>query len=817
MKTIRKLLFLVMACTYLPEAYSQNLVNNPGFETYSYNSGCAMEYWLCHAPNWTILLNSPDLINSITAPVPPNSFSHQPRTGDGNARFAAPPNGFDEYFYGSTQPLTAGQTYVVSFWIRQDYVTEGAGSVGMHIGSSIPSSHNMTPQILVTPPSTQYVRAYTCYTASSNGPHYLTFGPFGGGGNGVWLLDDVSVTVLDPNDPLPTADLSISQTSYCVTDDVIVNGSNSTNETSYQWDLYEVVNGNEILEYSSGELTGQAGTFSTANVPGFFPHNGECFRLYLSTFGTCKDRTSVDFCYIYPAVDFITDGLPVCELTPVNLEVTGDNGWTYSWSSGQSGVGMKAVTVTPTIGNSTYTVTVTTPQGCISTKTITLNVHSQNNVAPWMDGINGTGEYTYYVSQGDAVFFNSILSNDHLNEQIFYDNSTNLPSGYLAVTPSTWGGAFSFSWVTSLATSTGEYHYTVKVSDGNSCNEGISTFVFRIIVVCDQCPVCISYENRTPSGTTPLPAETKAGKCIEAGLSQPVSTGNANVLFQAGLSITEGPYFDAGPGYEGVIDPTTCITDCEDCCTDWAGFTYDELPNPFYMNFSDGDPTNDFIQVTDTYHPFCAFNAKGYSFEIVDGNGNLVNGGVTGYQGSTCCALESPAPENPIPHSSIWWNGYTENIFGNTVRPNSGVYFYQLILYGCNGQQELKQGFIQVFGSNGMAQASGGSQQAEVTLAEAESPLGPEQQRQLDEAMAERDRLDKELNLFPNPTTDLVQISGAGSGDVYYQVFDDKGVMLSRKEKAVDQTFSLANYSKGTYYIRIYSGTTYAVRKVIKM
>ncbi len=819
MKALRIILFLVMVCFYLPDALSQNLVNNPSFENYNYNSSCGDNYFICQATNWNILLNTPDVLNPINASAPPLSLSRQPKTGDANARFAAPPNGMNEYFYGSTQALTAGQTYIVSFWVRKDYSTPENGSVGLHIGSSVPTSqvNAIIPQILVAPTSTEYVRGYTCYTAATSGVHYLTFGPFGGG-NGVWLIDDVSVEVLDQTIPLPDASMSIPQTTYCITDDIIANGSASTNETSYQWDLYEIVNGNEVLEYSSGEITGQAGQFSTANLTAFFPHDGECFRLYLSTFGVCKDRTSVDFCFIYPNIDFITDGSPVCENLPVDLQVTGNNGWTYTWSNanGQlaSGTGLKNLSVTPTIGNSTYTVVVTTPQGCTSTETITLTVNSQNNVAPWMDGINGTGEYTYYVSQGDAVFFNSVLSNDHPNEQIQYSVLSNtIPGNPLIVLPSTSGGIFSLSWVTSSLIPTGEYHYTFRADDQNSCGAGINTFSFRIIVVCDQCPVCVSYENRTPSGT-PLPTETKAGKCIEAGLAQTVSTGDADVLFQAGVYITEGPYFDAGPGYQGVIDPTTCVTDCEDCCNDWTGFTYDEIPNPVYMNFTDGNPTNDIFQLTDTYHPFCAFGAKGFHFEILRTNASAdpLNSN-TDYQFTVCCPFESPALENPIPHSPIWWDGYYTNMWGNQSRAENGTYIYQIELYGCNGEVEIMQGYIHILGGNGMIQNPNGQE----TTQSLNNSLTSEQQEELNAFEAERERLDKVVSLFPNPTTDIVQITGVDSEDVFYQVFDDKGVLLSRKEKAVNQSFSLTKYSKGTYYIRIYSGTTYVVRKVIKM
>lgn len=77
---------------------------------------------------------------------------------------------------------------------------------------------------------------------------------------------------------------------------------------------------------------------------------------------------------------------------------------------------------------------------------------------------------------------------------------------------------------------------------------------------------------------------------------------------------------------------------------------------------------------------------------------------------------------------------------------------------------------------------------------------------------AEREQLKKEMSLYPNPIMDIVQIKGIESEDVYYPVFDDRDVLLSCKEKTVNQSFSLMKYSKGTYYIRIYSGATYIVQ-----
>lgn len=810
-----KFLFLLLLLLGITAKVSaQEMMLNGSFEDYDDNpDGDVDPSTVSYAAYWRNLIGTCDLVHTSMDV----DMSGTPCFGVGAGRFGVPPNtGVPEYFYGRTLPLTAGQIYEVSFWFRKDNMTDVNKSIGMVMTETVPTPSivSATPLILVTPESTQCEKARICFTAEHSVTHYLTFGPYNGFGSGesmVYLIDSVSVKTIPAGTLFEESNVTSSKPVYCVGDQVQLDGTASANETSYEWNVYT---SGGTLVYNSGILTGTAGTLNP-QLPFVVP--GACFRAELTVYGVCKDVSTVEFCFADPNIDFIFDGNPVCENFPVNLQVTGENGWTYTWSDANdtlsSGIGLKTLTVTPTIGNATYTVTVTTPEGCTHTETLTLNVNSQNNVAPWMDGINGTGEYTYYVSQGDAVFFNSVLSNDHLNELMDIEDYSTIPSGYIVNQPQTWGGVLSLSWVTSLNTPTGEYHYILTVSDQNACGADTSVFGFRIIVVCDQCPVCISYEDRTPSGT-PLPPETKAGKCIEAGLSQPVSTGDAHVLFQAGVYITEGPYFDAGPGYEAVIDPTTCVTDCEDCCADWAGFTYDEFPNPIIMNFDDNDPTNDIFQLTDINHPFCAYGADSWHMEIVRTNAsNDPLNTLTGVTTSMCCAFESPAPENPIPHASIWWDGYYTTAAGNQHLAEPQSYTYMIELYACNGQYLIMHGNIYIQTMANLTQNSNGQNTPESVS----NSLTAIQQEELKAIEADRERLEQALSLFPNPTTDLVQISGIESDHMYYQVFDDKGIMLSRKEKVVNQSISLTDYSKGTYYIRIYSGTTYVVRKVVKM
>lgn len=764
---------------------------------------------------WHNIQGTADLIN----PCVPDHVSGDPCFGVGCGRFGISPNtGVPEYMYGTTLPLTAGQIYEVSFWVRKDYMTDENKKIGLVMSETVPTSSivTATPLISFTPESTLCTKVTACFTPEHSVTHYVVFGPYGGAvGEGVYIIDSVSVMTIPPTTPLAQASLTASEPLLCFGEQVTLDGTGSANETSYEWKIYNITNGLNLF-YSSGIIQGTAGMLTPTLS---FPIPGSCYRAELTVYGVCKDVATVEFCIADPNIDFVFDGNPVCENTPVDLQVTGDNGWIYTWQQGNdtlsSGLGLKTLTVTPTMGNGIFTVTVTTPEGCTHTEPIHLNVNSHDNLPPWMDGINGTGEYTYYVSQGDAVFFNSVLSNDYSNELMFLDYESTVLPGYLAVQPSIWGNVLSFSWATSLNTPTGEYHYILTASDQNACGADTSIFDFKIVVVCDQCKVCVGFEDRTPSGT-PLPPETKAGRCIQAGFSDTVSTGTASVLFQAGVEILEGPYFEAGPGYEAVIDPSTCVTDCEDCCTDWGGFTYDEFPNPIILNFDDDDPTNDIFQLTDINHPFCAYGAHSFHLEIVRSNAsaNPLNA-MTGMEGTNCCVFESPAPENPIPHASIWWDGYWTDAQGDYVHAEPQAYTYMIELYGCNGAYLRMHGPLYI---HTVANLSQNPTVEEITQQEfVNSSLTAEQQEELRAYEAERQRLDETLNLFPNPTTDLVRISGIEPDNTYYQLFDEKGIMLSRKEKLINQSFSLTNYSKGTYYIRIYSGEVYAVRKIVKM
>lgn len=795
-----KILFISFILSLNPfsqHAYGQTeYMINGGFEQWDNNASDFYAHSIEYALGWHNLLNTCDVIHPMHGMI-----SGTPLNGDACGRFGVPSNGLSEFCYGTTTPLTAGEKYQVSFWIRKDYSTNVNLQIGLVISPTLPTiqlspySTSHQPFVTVTPTTTQYVQVSKCFTAQTNGTHYVTIGPFGGvipSTAILFLIDDVSVMSVDPNSQLPIAGLTIPQTTYCVGDAITVDGSSTVDENGYIWEIYRMNQGNEIFRYNSGQQNGQAGTFNVSSVIGAV-NPGECYRVYLTAIGDCDDRTYIDFCYADPRVDIVHEGSAVCENTPVELTATGDNGWTYNWSNGQSGVGLKTITVTPTVGNSNYSVTVTTSEGCTHTETVSLTVHTYDNLAPWMDGINGSGHYTIYVNQGDAVNFTSTLYNDNPSEVIDIEFETNVPSSGLNFSlPGTGGGTFSFNWQTSLATPMGEYYYTLIADDRNACVPLVGTFTFKIVVICDYCPICLYYEDRTPNHN-PLPGQTKVGDCIYAGITETVETGNADVLFQAGNTIVLGDYFSAGPGFEAQIDPQTCVTDCEACCKGFHGFTLDlPLPNAITPN---DDGVNDVWFVNDIDNPFCAFNAQGFSLFIFNRWGNIVHK-MEDYGGG-CCSYEAPSPSNDIPHSSIYWDG-TDYLTGNLVTSNAN-YFYVLTLFGC-GQESQYHGFMYL----NYTVIYGLAPQDDSYLLDAQAAelFATDGVSDIEELVMQSD--ESTITLSPNPASDIVTINGLQEREYTVVLLSGKGnKVMQKKVSPMDRQINVSQLASGTYFVLI--------------
>jgi len=107
-----RILFTFLLTFVINTAFSQIMING-GFETNDVNGNDNYDFSINYALGWQNLNNTCDFAHPSTSLS--GSPSHAPRTGNGNARFGFPINGMQEYFYGKTNNLTAGEMYTVSF------------------------------------------------------------------------------------------------------------------------------------------------------------------------------------------------------------------------------------------------------------------------------------------------------------------------------------------------------------------------------------------------------------------------------------------------------------------------------------------------------------------------------------------------------------------------------------------------------------------------------------------------------------------------------------------------------------------------------
>lgn len=825
-------IFFTLFFLIINSGVNSQFMQNGGFEQYNNLYGGED---LNRADFWHTMLNSPDLKHSQL------TFQNIGNSGNGCAYIGLNTVNNSEYCYGTTLGLNANNKYILTFYVKRgnsilnnsipigikivknEPISNPYGNTDFSIVQSFVNNPINSPDFTYKPIGNGFEKVTYCFTPTESGIHYVIFGPFLSQtppffeGNS-FLIDDVDITLATNNQLNLDSNPILASTALCTQNTVLVDGTSSQFENEYQWEIFRINNNQTSLVYTGSVQQGTAGVFNVSDAfssVGHIPLPNNCYRVILRVLNGCIDIDQVDFCYENVNVDFLNVPAAVCEGTPTDISVTGDDNWTYTWSNGDSGVGMKTTSITPVFPSSQYTVTVTSPSGCSQVNTITLNVHSNNNLAPWMNGIQnlsngtlGSDPYTVYVQQGQMLSFNSQLFNDNTNENLQNTYVSNITSSFFNLSyPINGIGNLTVFWNTGQGfapnVSPGIYEFTLTSNDGNQCNLGEESFTYRIIVFCDQCPTCVSFENRIPSNS-PLPPETKVGVCIEAGISQPVQTGNANVLFQAGASITLGEFFQAGPGFEALIEPTTCVADCEDCCDDWAGFTFNTVQT--FMTHDENGQYYDVFQITDVDHPFCAFGAQGFEFNIYkqccDDTPDFT---LTSFSNS-CCPFESPAPENPIPHSSIWWDGYFTTNFGTSYRADDDEYNWTLKLYGCGGQSTEYQGVFYILGVwPGIAPSTSNSENVE------------ENDRNL-ESISEVSELQNGINLMPNPTRDYIEIVGINSDSLnLFKVHDDKGLEVLSNCKFKNNKLDVSSLSPGTYFVSFMLQDYKLVKKFIKL
>jgi len=245
--------------------------------------------------------------------------------------------------------------------------------------------------------------------------------------------------------------------------------------------------------------------------------------------------------------------------------VNGDNGHTYEWSDGQSGIGLKNINTTATLGVNSYTVTGYSANGCaVNSLNVDVVVHPNNNQPPYMNGMNNTGNYKVYVRAGENISF-QIPTFDHPIEKIiFFHLNTLGGANHSFINQKHQIGTFSWSPTDAQI---GEHNFQVLATDNNACNSLSSEiYTFTIIVICRYCEIGIEYANRYPNNN-PVPPLAEMAQYIIAGVSGDVVVGEPTV-FRAGEFILYGGDWDLGDDFEDFIEPVCDAQVCDECCDD---------------------------------------------------------------------------------------------------------------------------------------------------------------------------------------------------------------------------------------------------------
>lgn len=501
--------------------------------------------------------------------------------------------------------------------------------------------------------------------------------------------------------------------------------------------------------------------------------------------------------------DLVANPSPVCNGSSFNLAVLNvpSSNLTFNWSTGQSGINLSSISTVANLSTSSYNVTISSG-ACTVTRSVNVTVHTNNNVAPYTNGVNGSGNNVIYVQSG-ANNCESIPSFDTPNENVLI-SSNNVPNGASfnpVIQPQQIG---TFCWTPPYG-QTGVYNFDVITTDNNVCGALSNSQPFVVKVACPSCYLDVFYQNRQP-GNNPLPAFTKAARYIIAGSNvipgQPVGnveTGTASVEFKATTIITNLGGFIAGPGYWAHIEPNSCITDCEDCCEHFNGITVEQpLPNVVTPN---GDGVNDIWMVNDYANPLCAYGAQSFNLVIKAPDGRTVYT-QTGNSNGSCCPFRSASPggSNGI-LSSIHW------ILSSVV---DGTYFYVLDISGCSTTQSFA-GNITVIGSGNHRQASTtptDTVQNADSLAFYNHPVTASDRERSHNSGA--DEIGNQLSLYPNPASEstscLLQMADVSRHETFdLELQNSLGIVVRTYSMVTNQVsdISLKGLPSGTYFVKV--------------
>lgn len=226
----------------------------------------------------------------------------------------------------------------------------------------------------------------------------------------------------------------------------------------------------------------------------------------------------------------------------------------------------------------------------------------------------------------------------------------------------------------------------------------------------------------------------------------------------------------------------------------------------------------DYWHILDVDHPYCAYGALAYELRIWNAAAGWSNPVWYMAEGNTgCCPFESRAPDNQIPHSSIYWDGTVNagiwNNQGGQVQLDND-YAYELKLYGCGGNEVVFTGLVRPFSDANMGLQPDSLYALEPLLfgtvadstAGTSLGLGP---------VAEDPSLG--LRVFPNPAHDNVTVQAPfpivslslldGSGREY-------GYLAVNNSTSV--TMDLLGLAVGVYVLQVRSANVVSHHRILK-
>lgn len=502
---------------------------------------------------------------------------------------------------------------------------------------------------------------------------------------------------------------------------------------------------------------------------------------------------------------------PLCEGSQVNISITGNSNYSYLWSNNATG---QSTTYNATAGLNSISVTATNADGCTITRSIDVQVHTNQNQAPVCGQLYDDGGIPVnpLVVKSGQLFCRDIPFYDPQGNETVRLFPNNLPSGmtYLPLNNNANPATSRLCWQPGPA-DVGVHCFTVKATDNNACGTFESECQYCIKVLCPECDdKDVVYENRSVAVNNPLPAKTKAGRSILAGRDVNPATPNGDVVvsptedvtFKAGEYITlkDGFTVEFNGEFLAKIDPNTCLTseDCN-CCTGWNGFNL-QFPNVITPN---NDGFNDYWRVTDLNHPGtgCLRNASCFDIEIYDRHGVLIYKKVftAPINPFDCCPVKNVLNwnlYNPPFYSFedvLYWAG--TNQAGNRVPDET--YYYLLKLCSQCGGEFTYTGTIEVLGGEGSPAMPGiDSVYAWYNLANAKN----------------------EMIVYPNPAKDEFFVYLIGEkGNYSLTVIDMMGKPIKRLSVNANekQWVSMQLMPAGIYYVKTEIAGQNLIRKIV--